>query len=283
MKKIREILRQCFCFLLPFVDNYKINKKLHKEINENKDDYFCYIDNKNFNIEVLKDLYQNCLIGKDKLEDKAKINVVGITISITLIFSAYNLLDRISAKYNSNIVVIFAFAFILLAVLYMVIAGLLAIKVIVNENLVNTIPDKLLNSDEDEMCDEYKKCICINRKRNLIRNNYVYTSYECIRNSLVCLMLVFVLLIVPISTNSQNIAENVFDNDYSYSSNTVAFLEEENISFSEVEKTVQNYIDNNSLDCKNGVYGMCDLNNKLFVKFQIENENIKILIIEKIT
>ena len=47
---------------------------------------------------------------------------------------------------------------------------------------------------------EYDRCITKNRTTNLIRNNTVFTSYECIRNSLVCLFVILLLSAAPITS-----------------------------------------------------------------------------------
>lgn len=44
----------------------------------------------------------------------------------------------------------------------------------------------------------------MNTNKNIIRNNYIYTSYECIINSLICLSIIFLLSLLPINNHQLN-------------------------------------------------------------------------------
>ena len=198
---MNRFIKSIFNCVFPFFDNYKINKKVKKD-NTN---IFSYIENsEKISLEKIEEQYNDSLSDKSKLEDKAKTSIVGITITITLILSISNVLNGIVDKYNSKPITWIAFFLALLSVVYMVGAGILAIKVLVNENIAYKINIKNLSNDK-KLRKDYECCISKNRNQNIVRNNNIYTSYECIRNSIVCLLIIFIMLSLPISNETKNI------------------------------------------------------------------------------
>ena len=177
-------------FIFPMIDNYNTNKILHNKL-ENSDENSIFKDIENpelITTDILKDEYSNTL----------KTNVVGITIAITLIMGASSIITSINEKFDNKVIQWCAFVLFCVAVLYMLYAGIVAIKILINENEIYTV--QLNNiANEERLRSDYDKCIVSNRIKNLIRNNGVYTSYECIRNAFVCLFLVLLLSIFPYS------------------------------------------------------------------------------------
>ena len=47
---------------------------------------------------------------------------------------------------------------------------------------------------------KYDDCINRNISRNIIRNNLVFASYICIRNALICLIMLLILMTIPIAS-----------------------------------------------------------------------------------
>lgn len=86
------------------------------------------------------------------------------------------------------------------AVSYMITAGILAIKVLIDENRIYVVDIGTTVRADANVRVEYDRCITKNRTTNLIRNNTVFTSYECIRNSLVCLFVILLLSAAPITS-----------------------------------------------------------------------------------
>ena len=83
----------------PLYDNWKVNKKLREKL-ENEEGILPYIENADkVTVKHLEKEYENTIYTKDKLEDKAKTNVAGITIAVTLIMGASGLLDTVIKKY----------------------------------------------------------------------------------------------------------------------------------------------------------------------------------------
>jgi hypothetical protein len=94
------MLKKLLVIIFPFVDNYIKNKKIRAEI-EKYNNHINQIDNSDvISIDVVKQKYAETISTKDKLEDKAKSNIVAVTISITLILGASNLLNGIYTKFS---------------------------------------------------------------------------------------------------------------------------------------------------------------------------------------
>lgn len=149
-------------------------------------------------IEKLKEKYSDTIHIKERLEDKAKTNAAGVTISITLILGAPNFLSIIGSKFDSLIAIrTFAVLFIMAAI-YITASGISAFIMLMHVNTISILPihDKL--TDYAELRGDICSCISCNQKMNTIRNNYVYASYGCVRNALLCLLIVLVLSTIPI-------------------------------------------------------------------------------------
>lgn len=276
---MNRFIKSIFNCVFPFFDNYKINKKVKKD-NTN---IFSYIENsEKISLEKIEEQYNDSLSDKSKLEDKAKTSIVGITITITLILSISNVLNGIVDKYNSKPITWIAFFLALLSVVYMVGAGILAIKVLVNENIAYKINIKNLSNDK-KLRKDYECCISKNRNQNIVRNNNIYTSYECIRNSIVCLLIIFIMLSLPISNESKNIDNYFSNNSFMYTESAIEYFENNDIQVCNIEDLVNTYVSNHSKDIvKNKFYGIYDDERNTFIKFKIVNDSINIVLIEPV-
>ena len=79
----------------------------------------------------------------------------------------------------------------IVAIWYMIIAGLASAKVFLTDIMIYKIDDT-----EDKLRQQYRKNIILNRLSNVVRSNYIYTAYECLRNSLILLFGLFVFMII---------------------------------------------------------------------------------------
>lgn len=215
------------------------------------------------------------------MEDKAKLNVAGITIAITLIMGSTGLLEVIYNKYNSVWFSWVMFALLICGVAYMLIAGIMTIKVLIDENEVYTV-GIVKNTDETGNAKmEYKNAINKNAIKNLIRNNSVFTSYECIRNALACLFLLFIFVALPIREANKfiNLSSNTaFENNIYYSALTLKEINEYNLEDS-IESVINREKDTGNLSM-NGDYGLISDDKKLFITVNIQDNRITIMNIE---
>ena len=266
------MFRKIYECIFPMIANIKINKDIRTRIdisNEN-DSIFRGIENpKSISLNILQEQYSETFKIKDKLEDKAKTNIIGVTISISLILGASTFLSNINNKFNCVLLSWVVFGLFTIAVLYMIIAGVISIKVLISENSVYTLSLSNQNSHS-----EYDDCISKNRLKNIIRNNYVYTSYECIRNSIIALFLILILSIIPIHTSRQEMSNsNSKSISFVYSSdciNKVASSEVRN----EIESTIKKAIISLDGIDKNNPLGIIDNKQKVFIQFTVTDKNV---------
>lgn len=278
-------MNKVISILLPFYANKKINDRLRTKLADTDNaGVLSYIENSDkITLETLREQYNEAVRTKDKLEDKAKTNVAGITISITLIMGASGLLSNIYAKFNLPLISWLSFLLFSVSVIYMLIAGIMAIGVLINENEVYIVKLNSLAENSQILRDDYDKCIGQNTTKNLIRNNSVYASYECIRNALVCLFILLVLVTIPFSANKSIPQADI--NSFSiqnivYSASSVSSIKE-NEWQAEVEQTVMQAKSAGQLK-GNQTIGLLSTNENLFIKVAVDEDMITVMLIEPI-
>jgi hypothetical protein len=146
----------------------------------------------NIKNEVLEDLYEQTFKTKDKLEDKAKSNVMGITISVSLIVGSTKLLSYVNSEAERLCIIIL----LIISVFYMIVSGWLVIHMLIDENETYVIKLNSLAEGGGSLRADYDQCILLNQYKNLIRNNYLFASYACIRNALISLFIMFLLIVI---------------------------------------------------------------------------------------
>lgn len=220
--------------IIPVVRVIKANKLLKEkntaqnfEIPENIEE---------IDIKYLQEDYKSELEAKNRFEDKAKTIIAALTISITLILNLSKIIESITSKYELLIIEWIIFILAILAIMYMLIAGIMSIQVLIKENLIYSIT--LTERTEKNKKNIYIK-IQKNINQNLIRNNIIYTAYCSIRNSVICLFIIFVLAILPfeISTDDSDIESNIQYENISFGINATNWLMENkgfNISFDKI-------------------------------------------------
>lgn len=274
--------------IFPMYANYRDNKIIRGKHFNNKsnnqvESLLCYIENAdNISTDVLRAQYDDTFQIKGKLEDKAKTNVVGITIAITLIMGASSVLDTIAEKYPNQAVSWIAFILLGIAVIYLLTAGIIAIKVLFDENTAETVSLNSFAADQNVLRAAYDNCIVKNRARNTIRNNCVYSSYECIRNALICLFLILLLSTIPIQLQSTQ--ANVYDSKQEYSfvfsSDAVSYLEKHNVQDAAEQIISKAIKGDNLMHNSDGGIGIIDEENHLFIKFKLSNNIVTVMLIE---
>ncbi|AST58070.1 uncharacterized protein Thert_02131 [Thermoanaerobacterium thermosaccharolyticum] len=202
-----ELVKKIFQKMFPFVANVQDNNKIKNKLNllsSVKTDLEYMKEYNALSIDQLKDFYNDTFEIKNKLEDKAKINIVGLTISISLILGLSNLITKINESFGMNWITIIVIILSFFSFGYMVAAGILSMAVLVKENSVYKIWPEDLLSGEEKLKEVYALNTEMNINKNIIRNNYIYTSYECIINSLICLSIIFLLSLLPINDHQLN-------------------------------------------------------------------------------
>lgn len=278
--------------VFPMISNYQVNADLRKKIHpkdENGQDIepesiLSYIENSDLiNLDILKGWYDETFKAKEKIEDKAKTNIIGISISITLIMGASGILSVLNNKYLSPAVSWVAFVLIVVSIIYMLTAGILIIRLLTNENEIYMVTLSELASGGEILRDQYGKRISQNQNKNVIRNNYLFTSYECIRNSLVCLFVILILTTIPINLKSEDISDNALYQSETYSilytSSAVDYIQKHDAQ-SIVERSIFEAVERIEKNNNAQALGIIDEKNHLFIKFRVIDDSIEILLIE---
>lgn len=200
--KIAEIFFPLYIFIS---SNKKINDRI-KSIDAGKyDDNFLYIDDyQKYNLEEISPFYNKTLETKKTLEDKAKISAVGITISTSIIVGLSGLLLNLNIDINQlNIVNIILIILCVLVIIHINISGIIALLVIGNKNRVYQLFPEDSKLDEKEKANWLAIYTEQNTNLNIIRQNYVYTSFRHLIYSIILLSLIFIFVTFKFNNNDQ--------------------------------------------------------------------------------
>lgn len=240
---------------------------------------------------VYKEHYVDTFTVKKTLEEKAKTNIVGVTIATSLITGASSIINIVYIKFSSPIIKWSVFAVIIAAMMYMVLSGLLAIKILISDNKMFVVNIKKLSEGEKTVREEYNKAITLNSYYNTIRNNSIFTSYECIRNSLICLFVILILTTIPAiystSSDSQtrivNMGGVVRHYQFMYSDKAVNSMKVSNSQDIIEDIVINNLKENRNTSQSNIDFGIADINNKVFIKYRYTNNMVYIMLVESIS
>jgi hypothetical protein len=273
MKKIINIIIEQ---IFPSLSVRKANKKLKEKINsKDNQSNVAFMDNVDvISIESFRKKYAETFDVKNKFEDKAKTNVIGITIAITVIMGASGLIDSLIKKYTFITFHWISFFLLLAAIIYLLVSGMDAIKVLFDENTMSTIDLPELSADDIETKRKYDDCANRNINRNIVRNNIVYSSYICIRNALICMMVLFILLSIPFNgTKSKGDNKLITSNSsISYSSSIII---PENIDTVNVNNSIMKDKEKRKSIEDGAVYNFVNIDEKYVVQYKcFENEII---------
>lgn len=204
-KKKKRFIMRVIDEIFPYIQKNKANKSLQKKINSIKD-YLSYDDRRSVlkmfkspeeaDLNILNDMLEDNKHRMERLEDKAKVQIVGITIANSIIFGVAGNLKNIS--HNSTCFKWVMYAVLIVSVIYMSSSGLEAINMLINKNYFYYLPYNFSELEDDKKRRSYNAIIVKNQLQNTIRNNAISTSYTLMRNAILLLILVFAVWIIPI-------------------------------------------------------------------------------------
>lgn len=268
----------------PQFENMRANKRLSEKAKNQDIGQLSSMFSETETMELLgeddlKSLYEYEYTRKKGFEDKAKTNVIGITIAVSLIMGSYTMIQNIVGKYDNLIVSILCVVLFSLSVMYMISAGVMSINVINEQAIVHRIGYGL--DDPNERKKDYYLQIALNRVRNAVRNNTVSSSYKCMRNALILLATVMLIAIWPYSSY-----DNSNHSGSSVKGNTTFFYSEE--CFDMVNKGiasdyVENYIIeqlNKGVDASNTVT-VIDTAEKIVIKFSGDLNTVNVYAVDE--
>ena len=279
-------LKKFLYAIFPVFGNKSVNKKIRKKLkDEEGQEELDTPLNMSSNPDAitndhLKRQYEESLKVKDKYEDKAKATIVCVTVSVSLIMGASGLLTTLTSRFDNPLVRWASYVFFLYAVHSMIAAAIMDIKVLAEENRVYIIP---LDTADEDLREAYDIYTGKNWAQNIIRNNYVFTAYECIRNALICLFIIMALAVIPFhdseTTNQSNKSSNI-QRGYSYNETTLDSLGQHDAT--EIRDIIENALP--AMQTVDGqTYSIVDNANALFIKFQLNGNDINVLSIEEIS
>lgn len=258
--------------IIPIIDVYKSNRVLREkniEIPENIED---------IDIKYLENDYNATVETKNRFEDKAKTIVAALTISITLILNLSKIIDTVVTKIPVPYFGYAIFILAILSILYMVMAGIMSIQVLIKENLLYPIPLEKRTAKKSIF-----QVTQQNVNQNLIRNNMIYAAYISIRNSVICLLIIFGLAIYPFEVSNNNIRGTQVSTgiELVYGNEAVEWL----ISNSQKKLDFDRVIESYNNICNDGSQmNIYDKNQGIVVTIEVQNNSYLISnIIDRIT
>ncbi|MCZ0871255.1 hypothetical protein [Peribacillus sp. AS_2] len=205
-------------WFFPLILMVKANKKLNKDIEtlklevSNDDNYLSDYMNafKNIKKEEALKLFDKVLTHRKTIEDKAKSNILIVTVSVTVILGLSNYFFGIKDKLNSNSVLLILGILFSFCLIYLTIGAILSIASLNAGELKETYDLSetdyeylgLLNDDDEKEKETifflsfYSE---LNTKINLKINNYVSSTYSFLRNSLITLCIIGVVSCITYS------------------------------------------------------------------------------------
>lgn len=196
--------------LFPLYKTEKANKKLFKDIeflkqqdklNPNGSYMGNYVG---LSVGDAKTFLETTLDKKKSLEEKAKTNIFGVTIAVTLVTVLCKVLVDLNSMDYLMCYKMVLFIISLYVLIQMTLAGLSAMKIISDITIqYELFPDDTTLPD-NELLDLIALDTEINVKYNAIRNNYLSSSYESIKRSLIGLMFLFIIITFPINVIGDN-------------------------------------------------------------------------------
>ena len=133
------------------------------------------------------------------IEDKAKTNILGITLAFTVILATVAFAPRITAagKDNPDLVIWAFIALQLYGILFLIAGGWLALKTLrVARNYIWTLQDERDNATMEARNAEISWYLQSNQEVSRLKSNLLDASYSCIRNGVAALAISAILVLI---------------------------------------------------------------------------------------
>lgn len=200
--------------ILPFYSLYSSNKKIYAKLDNLSSGDTSYIDYmrgyNHLSLDQIKEYYNNSLESKKIIEEKIKTSLTSLTLSSAFIVAFANI--SISKKFGDffswqsigiSISVIFS-------VLYFVVSAIMAMNTIGQNNKIYRIsPLDEGNKRRTEIKEAYAILTECNSLVNIIRQNYMSVSFNCIRNGIICIVIVPIFLLFSNGNTKNNINKDI--------------------------------------------------------------------------
>ncbi|OGU33020.1 MAG: hypothetical protein A2057_15700 [Ignavibacteria bacterium GWA2_35_9] len=207
---MKDFLRRLRNIFLPILIFYSANKKIYDRIKKiDKGEYannLKYIlDYKQYSYEEIQPFYKKSIEIKKTLEDKAKISAVGITISTSIIVGLTGLLLNLNLNFfDFSLANITLLILCILVILHINISGILALLVIGNKNKVYQLFPENSKLDQKTKSEYLAIYTEQNTNMNIVRQNYVYSSFIHLIYSVVLMSLIFIFVTFNFNNDNKN-------------------------------------------------------------------------------
>lgn len=169
----------------------------------------------------------------------------------------------------------------------MIYAGYLAIQILITNNQIYPVSIKSQLVSEQTLISDYKRCTNLNQLQNTIRNNNIFTSYECIRNALFCLFLIFIFITIPVKNSETTIKKHwsIETNtsrqyEFLYSTMAIDFIKTNSIQNTIEDTIIRNIEKKGDSFNSNESVGVADNVNKIYIKYRLVDNRVDVLLIE---
>lgn len=192
--------------VFPFWGNYRDNKKLEDKIKKLSKEDERTLDLSSLSVagdlsqvplNFVIEAYNKSLERKVTIENKAKINVLGVTIFTSILTAVTKNVILLYSAINNEYMQFFFYISGIITVFYIMVGGYFALKVLMTRMYIYLTVEKVRILPYDIQKNFYGKNIELNGYSNLIRTNYIYTSYQCMRNGLFIFFFLFIVSLWP--------------------------------------------------------------------------------------
>lgn len=200
-------------FLFPFGKMIKANKSIDtriKELESGDIQAIKYMSNyKDLSLEQVEGFLSKTFDVRKSIEEKSKINILGITISVAVITGLSEIF--INNHVNSFVIKVMLVLLAIYALYSVILATSLNLLILGRHNRVFDMSpcDMLLAAEERK--ESIALSTELNINYNIKRNNLLYSSYGLIIRFLIVLSIFFFLVIAPKGLSSKSIGQQVFD------------------------------------------------------------------------
>ncbi len=183
--------------LFPWWSLLRANRKIKTKINKIENgDFETNLDYmrgyKLLSLDEVNSFFEKTLQVKKSLEDKLKTSLFSVTLGITVLTSTLSFLFSDGVSYFSKVhrgIVVFTGS---AAIVYMILAGIFAIKTISGAiSVYQPFPEDIANKTDENKKELIAVCAELNSLSNIIRQNFMTVSFHCIINSLFIVVLFF--------------------------------------------------------------------------------------------
>ena len=186
--------------ILPFYSLHSANKKIYAKLEKlDSGDTSCIDYMRGYNhlsLDQIKEYYNNSFESKKIIEEKIKTSLTSLTLSSAFIVAFVNIsiskkLDDFFSWQSIGISISVVFS-----VLYFVVSAIMAMNTIGQNNRIYRIyPLDEGNKRRAEIKEAYAILTECNSLVNIVRQNYMGVSFNCIRNGIICIVIVPIFLL----------------------------------------------------------------------------------------